>query len=84
MDIDNTVNKIFQNRLNIDFDKRKDLYNENFLGPILSIPVRELILIFFDIEETFNIFISESDIDSGMFFNYNNLINRIEKMYVPK
>lgn len=81
MNIEDHVNKIFNKRVKIDFSKNKNLYDESFFGYTLKVPVRELVLIFFDIEKTFNISILQEDIDNGMFYNYSNLIKYLENKY---
>ena len=46
--------KIFQKRININFDERQDLRSHSLFDETLQIPIRELVLIVIDIKEKFN------------------------------
>ena len=48
-------NKIMLQRSGIDFSIHKELHNVPLLGKNINLPVRELLLIFFDIEKNFEI-----------------------------
>ena len=46
--------KIFQKRININFDERQDLRSHSLFDETLQIPIRELVLIVIDIKEKLN------------------------------
>ncbi|HGM1531616.1 TPA: hypothetical protein ACKOSN_000630 [Clostridioides difficile] len=77
MNIEVILNDIFIQRAGIDFITFEELQKESLFGSKLGIPVRELILIFFDIENIFNILISENEINDNSFYTYERLLNII-------
>lgn len=64
---------IMLQRTGIDFSEKTQLQEENFFGIMINLPVRELLLIFFDIEQIFNVHIPDEKIISGQFNSYTNV-----------
>ena len=65
--------KIFQKRININFDERQDLRSHSLFDETLQIPIRELVLIVIDIKEKFNYEFTNSDVKKGNFENFESV-----------
>ena len=65
--------KIFQKRININFDERQDLRSHSLFDETLQIPIRELVLIVIDIKEKFNYEFTNSDLKKGNFENFESV-----------
>ena len=70
---------IMAHRSGIDFSVHEELKEVPLLGEVINLPVRELLLIFFDIERVFDLKIPEEDVLNNGFTTYNNILNIIEK-----
>jgi peptide maturation system acyl carrier-related protein len=79
---DSKLKEIFRNRLGVDFDKlqKKDpgILDKSLLGKELQLAPRELLYIFFDVENGFSIKVSENNVLSG-FNTFNNILNCINQ-----
>lgn len=75
----NEFNKIMVKRSGIDFHQNTQLWNTPLLGNELNIPVRELILIYFDIESVFKFKVPEDEIIEGCFKTYDSILKMIKK-----
>ena len=71
--------KIFQKRININFDERQDLRSHSLFDETLQIPIRELVLIVIDIKEKFNYEFTNSDLKKGNFENFESVEQTIIK-----
>lgn len=67
------LNNIMLQRTGLDFSKDQQLQRENFFGIKINLPVRELLLILFDIERILNIHILDEKLNSGEFSSYANV-----------
>lgn len=67
------LNNIFIKHTKFDFCQNEKLQKELFFGKALDIPVRELLLVLFDIEKTFNIKIPEKILLDGKFKNFQEV-----------
>lgn len=66
--------KIFNNRFNIDFNKLgKDSFSQNLFGKELNLYARDLLYIYFDAMNVFNITIPEEDISQGKFSTFDGI-----------
>ncbi|WP_304519639.1 peptide maturation system acyl carrier-related protein [Clostridium tagluense] len=72
---ENILVEIFLKRANINFKDNFQLKKENLLGSKINIPVRELVLALFDVQEKFSISISSEILLSGKFNTFNNINN---------
>lgn len=83
MDYNDTIvqnlNKLFLTYLNIDFNKNQDLLTQNLLSEEINIAPRDLVCLFFRIEEEFHITIPENDILNGKFTNFYSICKIIEE-----
>lgn len=68
------LEEIFLNRTGINFAMRPELKKMHFLGSKLNIPVRELILIYTDIENIFNIAIPTDFVVENKYTTFENLL----------
>ncbi len=70
---------IFRKRLNIDFIKwDKDYYSKNLLGEEIQLSARDLLYIFFDVKNRFNITIPQEDIANGKFSTFEGIFEVVE------
>lgn len=68
------LKEIFKVRLSLDFDLFEPaMLSEPLLGRKIGLAPRDLIYIFFDIEEQFGIRIPEEKIVDGQFNTFNNI-----------
>ncbi|MBF1360966.1 MAG: hypothetical protein HXM76_03810 [Mogibacterium diversum] len=65
--------KIFQKRININFDERQDLRSHSLFDETLQIPIRELVLIVIDIKEKLNYEFTYNDLKKGSFENFESV-----------
>lgn len=72
-EIQDKLREIFKHRTEIDFLQNKHLQDLKLLGNDLRVPVRELILILFDIEKEFDIQIPKDIVIEGGFDTYANV-----------
>ncbi len=71
--------KIFNQRFNIDFTKwDKDYYTKNLLGEEIQLSARDLLYIFFDVKNRFNITIPQEDIANGKFSTFEGIFEVVE------
>ncbi len=71
--------KIFNQRFNIDFTKwDKDYYSKNLLGEEIQLSARDLLYIFFDVKNRFNITIPQEEIASGKFITFGGIYEIVE------
>ncbi|QNU66432.1 hypothetical protein EHE19_016435 [Ruminiclostridium herbifermentans] len=68
------VNEIFKKRINIDFEENKELQREKLLGNKIGCPVRELVLILYDLEQCFGAERWRDSIINNRFDTYENII----------
>lgn len=73
LDVKNKLIKIFNERLNFDFSDKRELFDENLFSSKVDLVAYELVYIFFDVEKTFNIKISEEDINNNRFMTFNSI-----------
>lgn len=76
--------KIFNNRFNIDFNKLgKDSFSQNLLGKELKLSASDLLYVYFDAMNVFNITIPEEDIAQGKFSSFDGIfevvLNQMKK-----
>ncbi len=72
-EIQDKLREIFRNRTETDFIQNKHLQSLKLLGNDLRVPVRELVLILFDIEKEFDIQIPKDKVIDGCFDTYANI-----------
>jgi len=65
-------------RFLLDFSHNQEMKEEKILGKS-GIPARELLHVYFDVKETFNISIPEEDIANGNFDTFAHIADIIEK-----
>lgn len=82
MDKAETLKQIMWNRSKINFEKNESLMNAPLLGNQIKLPVRELLLIYHDIEEKFGFSIPQEEVEKGSFKTYNSILHMIEN-YAP-
>ena len=79
-EITNKVNLVIRNNLYIDLSKlTKEQENYSLLHPKVGLEPRDLIAIFFEIQNAFNIKFEEKDIMENRFDYYNNIIDIVEE-----
>ena len=74
--IEEIVQNILLRRTGIDFTNQ-EIKKKFLLGKELNIPARELVLVYLDIENEFNILIKERDVLEGGFKTYNNILDTV-------
>jgi len=79
MERENVLNEIFKRRINIDFKQKARLKKEKLFGEKINCPVRELVLILYDLERELKIKVSEDDIVNGKFDTYNHILEIISR-----
>lgn len=78
-DIESKLFRIFNSRFNIDFSQLdKDYYEYNLLGEFFRLDARDLLYIYFDVKNEFNIIIPEDDISNGKFSTFNGLLEIVK------
>ena len=79
-EITNQVNHIIRTKLYIDLSKlTKEQENYSLLHPKVGLEPRDLVAIFFEIQNAFNIKFEEKDIMENRFDYYNNIIDIVEE-----
>lgn len=78
VEFQNKFNEIFLKRVSIDFEKNMGLKSEKLLGNKIACPIRELVLILFDLEQCFGIHIKKDDIKNNRFDTYENILKIVE------
>lgn len=69
---------IFKKRLNMDFDKLgKDSFSQNLLGEEIRLSARDLLYIYFDVKNEFDINIPQEDIAQGKFSTFDGIFESI-------
>jgi peptide maturation system acyl carrier-related protein len=79
--IQKTLVKILEKRSGINFSEHAELCDTKLLGTVIGLPARELLHIYFDIEQQFGITISEEDIVSGKFDTFKHISEIVRKNY---
>lgn len=75
------LKKIFTDRCNFSYDKYDEEYlGKNLLGYEINLNARDLVYIFFDIENEFEISIPESFIINGNFSNLKSITDIVMKL----
>ncbi len=82
--LDSKLEKIFDEIIGIDFAKNKELKNEKLLGKKVGLTARELVHLYYLIEEEFKIEIPDEVILEGKFDIYNNILEIISKCIINK
>lgn len=72
--IKDKLKQIFLTRSSINFEENEILKEEKLLGSNILLPVRELILILYDIEKDFSINIPKEIVLNGKFDSYNHIV----------
>lgn len=82
-EITNEVNRVIRNKLYIDLSKlTKEQQDYSLLHPKVGLEPRDLLAIFFELQNAFNIKFEEKDIMENRFDYYNNIIYIVEeKLY---
>ncbi len=71
--------EIFNKRFNIDFTKwDKDYYSKNLLGEEIQLSARDLLYIFFDVKNRFNITIPQEEIANGKFTTFGGIMEIVQ------
>ncbi len=77
--------KIFKNRFDIDFNKlEKDSFSQKLLGKELRLSARDLLYIYFDAMNEFNITIPQEEIAQGKFTTFDGIFEIILKQMNQK
>ncbi|PYG89727.1 peptide maturation system acyl carrier-related protein [Ruminiclostridium sufflavum DSM 19573] len=77
--------KIFNNRFDIDFNELgEDYYSKNLLGKELKLYARDLLYIYFDAMNDFNISIPQEDIVQGKFSTFDGIFEIILRQMKQK
>ena len=77
--------KIFNNRFDIDFNKLgKDSFSQKLLGKELRLSARDLLYIYFDAMNEFNITIPQEEIAQGKFSTFDGIFEIILKQMRQK
>lgn len=76
-DIDKALQEIFFQRIGVRIcDEAK---NKMLLGGEIQCPIRELILVLYDVENVFKISIGENELLQGDFDTYNHIYSLVQK-----
>lgn len=78
-DIEAKVKEILKNKFSIDIDNIENIDKISLLDPYIGMMPRDLLTLFFDLQDTFNIKFDENDIIENRFDLYINIVNSIEK-----
>ena len=73
---------IISHRCRLQSEEILSLQEESLLGPKIRMPARELLHVFFDVEKSFEIRISESDIAKGRFKSFTDIWTIIEEEHM--
>lgn len=76
--------KLFNTYFEIDFTKNKTLLSKNLLSEEIGMAPRDLLCLFFHIEETFKINIPEDAITNGQFAYFDGIIQIISEAIPSK
>ncbi len=69
---------IFKKRFNMDFDKLgKDSFYQKLLGEEIRLSARDLLYIYFDVKNEFDINIPQEDITQGKFSTFDGIFESI-------
>lgn len=72
--VEERLNKLFIERFNIDMNKLGEKYkNKKLLGSEIGMAPRDLLYLFFDVENEFGVAIPQNSIASGEFGTYNGI-----------
>lgn len=71
-EIDEKLKEILKNRFDLNLHD-ENLLEKNLLGKEIRLQARDLVYIFFDVENTFNIKIKEEYVVSNKFTTFNNI-----------
>ncbi len=72
------LSNIFSNRLGMDIDDKSfSKWTEPLLGKEINLNPRDLLYLYIDIEEEFNISIPTEDVACGNFSSLNSIVNII-------
>ena len=82
--LDSELGKIFEQITDIDFTKNEELKKEKLLGKKMGLTARELVHLYFLIEDQFKINIPNEIILEGKFDIYNNILEVISKCIINK
>lgn len=82
--IDFKLSEIFRQITGIDFRENMDLKNQKLLGKSIGLTARELVHLYYMIEEQFGIEIGEEIILDGKFDIYNNILEATSKYVMNK
>ncbi|MDQ0089911.1 acyl carrier protein [Paenibacillus anaericanus] len=75
-EIQEQLKRIFKGRFDLEFNSDA-LLDEHLLGRRIGLNSRDLLYLFFDIEETFKIHISQESIVTKKFTTFNNICQMI-------
>lgn len=73
------LNNIIIQHSNINFLINEDIRNKNLFSREINISPRELVLVFIDIQNEFNIIIPEVELINKKFNTFNDLVHIIER-----
>lgn len=79
--LESMLNKIFEKRTGIDFTINPELKDAKLFGEVINLPVRELLLILYDIELQFDIRVPTQTILDGKFDSYFHIAELIALQY---
>lgn len=75
--LDTVLNQIFKKRTGIDFSKNPERKDQKLLAEEINLPVRELVLLLYDIEQQLGIRISKEAVIEGKFDSYHHIAELI-------
>jgi acyl carrier protein len=76
--LEERLNKLFIKRFNLDMDKFNEEYkSKKLLSSEIGMSPRDLLYLFFDIENEFGIVIPQESVASGEFGTYNGILGII-------
>ncbi len=79
--IDKTLVKLLNEKYNLNVDiENIDVLNKNIMGTEFNLSPVDMLCLFFDVENLFNIRIPQEDIVSGKFNSFSNIINMISEL----
>lgn len=79
--VSDILEELFFKRFKIDLKKNEDLKEENIFGLVINAPVHEAVLLYDDIQKTFNILLPEEKIIEGKFDNFNHINKLVHQLY---
>jgi peptide maturation system acyl carrier-related protein len=83
MNIEESLEKIFYDKLKRDFNK-EDLKEKSFFSEELFITPRDLVLVYYEIINYFNITNQEDILISKRFSTFNNVLNIVKESLIKK